>query len=124
MKYVLEVFKKYAVFTGRARRAEYWYFSLFITLISMTLNVAGKVVDDSFYVIDNILYLIIFIPGLAVGVRRLHDIGKSGWWMLLVLLPIIGWIWLIVLAVIDSTSGTNEYGPNPKGILDNKIGNI
>jgi uncharacterized membrane protein YhaH (DUF805 family) len=141
MKYVSEVFKKYAVFSGRATRAEYWYFSLFVSLVILALTIIQKalggsysiinVSGDSFFILVNIFYfieiifdLIVLIPGFTVGIRRLHDVGKSGWWTLLVLLPIIGWIWLLILAVTDSAPGTNKYGPNPKGILDNKIGNI
>ena len=80
------------------------------------LGVLSSMVSSSFSWLGNLYALAIFIPGLAVGVRRLHDIGKSGWMMLIILIPFIGWIWLLVLSVMDSQAGDNAYGPNPKGV--------
>jgi uncharacterized membrane protein YhaH (DUF805 family) len=105
------VLQKYADFTGRATRSEYWYFALGNLIINIVLSLFGYIGD----IVSGIYGLAVIIPGLAVGARRLHDTNKSGWWLLLVLIPIIGWIILIVWTVIDSDAGTNKYGPNPKG---------
>jgi uncharacterized membrane protein YhaH (DUF805 family) len=115
MNYYLEVLKKYTQFSGRAQRAEYWYFVLFNIIISIVLNIIGSMMGDSNGVIGMVYSLGVFLPGLAVLARRLHDIGKSGWMMLVALIPLIGWIWLLILLVTDSDAGENKYGPNPKG---------
>lgn len=110
--FYLTVWKKYAVFSGRAQRAEYWYFAAFNFIIYFILFFIS-----SFYFIRifYILYcLAVLIPGLAVAVRRLHDVGKSGWMVLASIIPLIGPIWLIVLMATDSNPGNNQYGPNPK----------
>ena len=119
MNWYLTVLKKYAVFSGRARRKEYWMFVLFniiFFIVAIILdNVLGTAIEDVGYGLFYILYaLAVIIPSLAVAVRRLHDIGKSGWWIFISLIPIIGGIWFIVLAATDSQAGENEYGPNPK----------
>ena len=119
MQWYLTVLKKYAVFSGRARRKEYWMFTLFNIIFSFVAaildNVLGTGFGDFGYGIIYLLYSIfVIIPGLAVSVRRLHDTGRSGWWLLISLIPLIGWIWLLVLMVTDSTPGENQYGPNPK----------
>jgi uncharacterized membrane protein YhaH (DUF805 family) len=121
MNWYLAVLKNYAGFSGRARRKEYWMFALFNTIffiVAMILdNVLGTAIEGVGYGLFYFLYtLAVLIPGLAVSVRRLHDIGKSGWMILIVLIPIIGWIWLLVLMVTDSNPGENQYGPNPKEI--------
>lgn len=120
MNWYLEVLKKYAEFSGRARRKEYWMFTLFNSLfliIAIILdNVLGTAIEDVGYGLLYFLYaLAVLVPGLAVSVRRLHDVGKSGWMILISLIPIIGAIWLLVLMVTDSNPGDNQYGPNPKG---------
>jgi len=119
MNWYLKVLKQYADFGGRARRKEYWMFVLFnviFAIVAMGLdNLLGISFGDIPYGPIYALYgLAVFIPGLAVVVRRLHDIGKSGWWILIGLIPIIGSIWILVLLVTDSESGTNKWGPNPK----------
>ncbi len=119
MNWYLKVLRQYADFTGRARRKEYWMFVLFniiFVIIAMILdNVLGLAWGELGYGPIYLLYaLFVFIPGLAVAVRRLHDINKSGWMILVSLIPIIGAIWLLVLFVMDGTPGTNQYGPNPK----------
>ena len=120
MNYYLSVLKKYATFKGRARRAEYWYFSLFnfiiIAIIQMSLILStGNNLLNTLYWILTFLYLILVItPGLAVSVRRMHDVGKSGWWLLITFIPLIGGVWFFVLTVLDSTLGENKYGANPK----------
>lgn len=121
MNWYLKVLKQYADFSGRARRKEYWMFVLFnmIFLIIATIldNVFGLTVGEQNFGVLYFLYaLVVLIPGLAVCVRRLHDVGKSGWMCLIGLIPIIGAIWLFVLIVTDSMPGENQYGPNPKEV--------
>lgn len=123
MNWYLKVLKQYADFDGRARRKEYWMFFLFhliVTIVAAVLdNLLGIAIDGIGYGALYFLYAFgTFVPGLAVSVRRLHDIGKSGWMMLVGLIPIIGSIWLIVLMCSEGTQGENEYGKNPKEILD------
>ncbi len=114
MHYYLDVLKKYAVFSGRSRRSEYWYFLLFNLIISIILNILISKVSSVFNFITIIYALATLIPSIAVSVRRMHDIGKSGWMVLINLIPIAGFIWFIILAATDSTPGDNEYGPNSK----------
>jgi uncharacterized membrane protein YhaH (DUF805 family) len=117
MKWYLVPWKKFAVFTGRARRSEYWTFAFINIVIGSILNYIPPMneVNGQIYSIWNSIFsLIIFIPSLAVLTRRLHDTGRSGWHFFWVFLPIIGWIVLIVFLVQDSKPGDNEYGPNPK----------
>jgi len=120
MNWYLKVLRQYADFEGRARRKEYWMFILFNTIfwiIAIALDNIFKITisDDLFYGPFYILYaLAVFIPGLAVSVRRLHDIGKSGWYYLIILIPLAGPIWFLVLVATDSDPGENEYGKNPK----------
>ncbi|MBO5815262.1 MAG: DUF805 domain-containing protein [Bacteroidales bacterium] len=112
-QYFVDVIRnKYADFNGRARRSEYWYFVLFNFLISMAVGlVAGLIGFDWLSYIYSIALL---VPGVAIGVRRLHDIGKSGWWLLISFVPLIGAIWLIILMVKEGNNGSNAYGPDPK----------
>jgi len=114
MNWYRTVLKKYAVFSGRAQRAEYWYFFLFNIIIAIALSIVGSLLGDEDGILNGLYALAILIPGLAVTVRRLHDIGKSGWMLLIGLIPVIGTIWLLVLMVTDSKPGDNKYGPNPK----------
>lgn len=119
MKWYLTVLKKYAEFGGRARRTEYWMFVLFNLIFAIAAmiidNVIGTAISGIGYGLFYILYcLAVLVPGLAVAVRRLHDVGKSGWMILIVLIPLVGAIWLLVLMVLDSDAGDNAYGPNPK----------
>ena len=111
----------YANFNGRARRSEYWYYTLFTIIVELVLTVIQKLTSGVPVVglIVNILIVIIglalFIPGLALCFRRLHDTGRSGIWILIGLIPLIGEIILIVFFVQDSQPGDNKYGANPKG---------
>ncbi len=119
MNWYVKVLKNYAVFSGRARRKEYWMFVLFnfiFSVIAIILdNILGLAFENVGYGPIYLLYsLAVFIPSLAVSVRRLHDIGKSGWFILISLIPFIGPIWLLVLMCTDSEPGENDYGPNPK----------
>ena len=121
MNYYLDVLKKYAVFTGRARRSEYWFFVLFNMIISFVLGFVDGMFGTkdpvtSLGLLGGLYSLAVLIPGLAVAVRRLLDVGKSGWMILVALIPLVGWIWLIVLFATDSVQGDNEYGSNPKAI--------
>lgn len=111
------VFSKYVDFDGRARRSEYWYFTLFIFILDAVLWLLGHLVSAKFgNTLMSLVSLAIFLPSLGVAVRRLHDIGKSGWWVLLII-TVIGSLLLIFWWVQDSQDGENEYGPNPKGVI-------
>lgn len=129
MEWYLKVIKNYVGFSGRARRKEYWMFALFNMIFLIIACVLDNVFGTTFkihsvfgsqnlpYGYFYLLYaLVVFLPGLAVAVRRLHDTGKSGWFMFIALIPIVGGIWLLILMCTDSTTGENEYGLNPKGI--------
>ena len=119
INHISEVFKKYAVFSGRATRAEYWYFMLFNLIVITLLEVASFFIEDKYLILSiiSVAYsLVVIIPSIAVFVRRMHDIGKSGWWWFICLIPVIGVIWFIILLVTDSEPGENKYGPNPKGV--------
>lgn len=109
---VKAVFNKYADFKGRARRSEYWYFTLFTGVVSAILGVIPKAGN----VLTIIFALAILVPGLAVSWRRMHDIGKSGLYNLIALIPLVGAIIVIIWCAKDSMPGANQYGENPKGI--------
>ena len=120
MKYYLLAFKNYAVFSGRSNRSEYWYFALFQFIFAVAAIILDVALGLSF---GNTPYgflymgyvLATLIPGLAVTVRRLHDIDKSGWWLFIVLIPVIGSIWLLVLLASEGTRGDNRFGADPNG---------
>ena len=112
MNWYLAVLKKYADFSGRARRKEFWMFVLFNFIIAVVLGVVDSMIGVP--VLGLIYTLGVLIPSLAVGARRLHDIGKTGWWQLIAFVPFIGVIVLIIFFVMDSNPGDNQYGPNPK----------
>ncbi|MGJ0490853.1 DUF805 domain-containing protein [Methylobacter sp.] len=120
MNWYLEAVKnKYAVFEGRAHRQEFWYFILFYFLIYLALSVVDQVtgtfnMETGAGLFSGIYALAMLVPSLAVGARRLHDTGRSGWWQLLMLIPILGGLILIFFFVLDSQPGDNQYGPNPK----------
>jgi len=115
MNWYLKVLNQYADFSGRARRTEYWMFVLFNIIFSVAATVLDVVVHIEIF---SLLYsLAVLVPGLAVSVRRLHDTGKSGWMILVALIPLVGAIWLIVLMATDSDPGENEYGSNPKELI-------
>ena len=109
---VISVFTNYANFKGRATRSEYWYFVLFNMVVSAVLS--GLAQASNGLAIISVLYsLAVFIPGLAVAVRRLHDVGKSGWWYFIVLVPCVGFIILLLDLIKESQAGDNQYGPYP-----------
>lgn len=119
MQWYLKVLRNYAEFQGRAHRTEYWMFVLINFLVVMALAfvdsmVLGMSEMGGYGVLSGLYTLGVFIPGLAVAVRRLHDTGRSGWWLLVGLIPVIGGLVLLVFMVLDSEEGANEYGPNPK----------
>ena len=121
MSWYLEVLKKYAVFSGRARRKEYWYFVLFNILASIVLGIIDGVTGcfnaaTGVGLLGGIYSLAMIIPSISVSVRRLHDTGRSGWWLLIGLIPLIGAIVLLVFMVRDSFPDDNEYGASPKGV--------
>lgn len=106
-------FAKYATFSGRANRPEYWYSTLFIFLANIISAIVDRVLiyDNFGYdLMSPIVTLVLFIPSLSVSVRRLHDIDRTGWWLLLGLIPILGWIVLIVFACQKGTAGANRFG--------------
>ncbi len=105
INYYASALKKYADFSGRARRCEYWYFFLGNLIISIILLILGNGMRTD--ILANIFSLATFVPSLAVGVRRMHDVGKSGWF---ILIPIYN----LILACTDGQVGPNEYGPDPK----------
>lgn len=114
---------KYTDFTGRSRRREYWGFFLFFNLISLGLLylvLVGSTISKETANVLSLPYwlfcLAFFLPQLAVTVRRLHDINKSGWWILVGLIPLVGGIWLIILLCTDGTPDENQFGPNPKNV--------
>ncbi len=112
MQHYIAALKKYAVFSGRSSRAEFWYFVLFNLIISILMSVISGVFGDSKNILGYLYSLAVLVPGLAVSVRRMHDIGKSGWMLLVVLIPLVGWIWLIVLYARKGDVGDNKYGPS------------
>lgn len=108
--------QKYADFSGRARRSEYWWFYLAVLIAYAVFEILAISTGlKVLFLLLAIVALALFIPTLAVSVRRLHDTGRSGWWVLIPILPIIGTIILIVFLATDSTPGDNQYGPSPKG---------
>lgn len=119
MNWYIDAWKNYANFQGRARRKAYWMFALFniiaIILLGVIEGVIGIRAHSGYGILSGLYSLAIILPGLAVAVRRLHDTGRSGWWLLIGLVPLVGPIVLLVFCVQDSQQGTNQYGPNPKG---------
>ncbi len=116
-----EVIRKYAVFSGRASRSEYWYFTLFFIIFSYALFGIDyyfdlTTPDSTLGLLSGIFSFALLIPSLGVGVRRLHDIGRSGWWLFIMLVPLVGFIVVLLWDIRDSQPGDNQYGPNPKGV--------
>lgn len=116
----LKVIRQYVDFSGRARRKEYWFFTLFTTLITLALLCVDALVlgyrfePGHFGILANLYGLALLLPSLAVVVRRLHDTNRSGWWILFNLVPLVGPITILVFMCLDSTPGANRFGPNPK----------
>jgi uncharacterized membrane protein YhaH (DUF805 family) len=119
--FLVVVKERYAQFSGRARRSEYWYYYLFYVLILVGLAVVDGITGTfnaatGVGLLSGVFGLAMLIPSLAVSVRRLHDTGRSGWWLLLALLPLIGAIVLLVFMLQNSAPGGNQYGANPKDV--------
>ncbi|MFG3404206.1 DUF805 domain-containing protein [Streptomyces sp. NPDC048142] len=112
MDWYLAVLKNYAGFSGRARRKEYWMFTLISVGISVVLSIIGGLIGADF--LSFIYSVAILVPTLAVGVRRLHDTGRSGWWLLIALIPLVGAIILIVFLASEGKPEANQHGVNPK----------
>ncbi len=123
---VRSVFQHYATFSGRARRAEYWWFVLFSVLMSLALGILDAAIFGAAWVghgmggmrtapsvFGGIFSLAILLPSLAVTIRRLHDVGRSGWWWWLWLLPVVGWLVLIYWMIREGDHGDNAFGPDP-----------
>jgi len=116
-EYLKVIRDNYANFNGRARRKEYWMFTLFHFLIIIALFILASVFESQWIaIIVVIYYLATIIPRIAVTIRRMHDVDKSGsgWWILIAFIPLVGIIWLIVLLATDGTRNDNEYGASPK----------
>jgi len=111
-------FAQYVGFSGRARRSEYWYFFLFNILVNIVASILDVAIGTNWGsgsgLISLIASLALLLPGLAVAFRRLHDTDRSGWWILIGLIPLVGFIVLLVFFVMDSTPGPNRFGPSPK----------
>ncbi len=112
-------FRKYVDFTGRAARSEYWWFTLFLILG----NLAATIIDtakfgvpaEQYGPLNSVFSLATLLPGIAVSVRRLHDVNRSGWWLLIMFIPLIGWLVLLFWEVSPGTPGANRFGPDPLG---------
>lgn len=121
MNWYLGVLKNYVGFSGRARRKEYWMFVWFNLLVSIVLYLADRMLgtldaETGVGILGGLYSLAVLLPTIAVAVRRLHDTGRSGWWLLIGFLPLIGAIVLLVFFVLDSEPGSNAHGPNPKQV--------
>lgn len=129
MEWYVEVLRKYAIFDGRARRKEYWMYTLFTILICVAYMIVATLAIALIGRSDNpagailiftplwLYCLATIVPGLAVTVRRLHDTGRSGWWILISFVPFVGGIILFVFTCLDSEPGPNLHGLNPKGVI-------
>lgn len=132
LEWMMLPYRRYAAFSGRSRRREYWLFVLFYFLVSAVVSaVFGKPVSQSGpfgfhygiwleqgspgYWVSSVFSVLSLIPSLAVQVRRLHDIDRSGWWMLAWFVPLLGWVVMLVFLCLDGTAGANRYGNDPKG---------
>ena len=109
---IKSVLTQYAGFSGRARRSEYWHFVLFNLLVTVVVTIIDIAIKSQ--ILGVLVSLALLLPGLAVAVRRLHDAGRSGWWMFIALIPLAGAIVLLVFVCKDSERGANRFGPSPK----------
>ncbi|MGW6275876.1 DUF805 domain-containing protein [Kribbella sp. NPDC055071] len=128
MQWFIDVItKRYAQFDGRARRKEFWMYVLFWFIGSVIFGILDQILGLDFKSgsgsnalraggwLEYIYYLVLLVPTIAVSVRRMHDKDRSGWWVLIWLIPCIGWIWFIVWQAQEGTPGDNRFGPDPKG---------
>ncbi len=119
MNWYLQVLQKYAVFNGRAQRKEYWFFTLFNVIFALILGFLDGLfgtldAQTGVGILGAIYALAVLLPGLSVTIRRLHDTDRSGWWVFIILIPIIGALALLVFMVLDSIPNDNRFGSNPK----------
>lgn len=119
MSWYLKALRQYADFRGRARRKEYWFFVLFNVLFAVAFGLVDMGLGlwdqaSGIGVLSGLYWLAVLLPGIAVSVRRLHDTGRSGWWLLIGFVPILGFLVLLVFFVLDGESGENAYGSNPR----------
>ncbi|HDO1383832.1 DUF805 domain-containing protein [Aeromonas veronii] len=114
MNWYISVLKQYAVFSGRARRTEYWMFVLCNVIVMLLLGMVDKMIGGDNELISSIYSLAVLLPSLAVAARRLHDTDRSAWWLLLGLIPIIGTLVLIYFMVCNGQQGPNRFGDDPK----------
>jgi uncharacterized membrane protein YhaH (DUF805 family) len=117
MNWYIEAWKKYAVFGGRSGRREYWYFALFHALAYIMLSIIAGILGKIGASLLSLYSVAVFLPGLAATIRRLHDTNRSGWWLLILLIPAIGPIALLVFLAQDSQENENQYGPRPQVVL-------
>lgn len=114
---IKSVITQFNNFHGRAQRSEFWWYNLFECVISFGLSIMGNVTGIKAFNIAILVFTVVFlVPGLAVCFRRMHDTGKSAWWLLPALIPIAGQIYMMLWFLKDSQPGENQYGPNPKGM--------
>ncbi|RIW34021.1 DUF805 domain-containing protein [Bacillus salacetis] len=113
MKWYWRVWRNYLFYEGRARRTEFWVFQFINLLVYWVLKFTESYKDWG-TLLTGIYGLLVFLPAITVSVRRLHDIGRSGWWILISFVPVVGTLVLFVFACLDSEEGSNRYGPNPK----------
>jgi uncharacterized membrane protein YhaH (DUF805 family) len=106
--------KNYAKFSGRASRSEFWFWQLFIVLAGIAAAVADAAIGSNGSVIASLWNLAVLIPSIAVAARRLHDIDRSGWWLLLFFVPLIGFVMLIIWWIGQGTPGYNRFGADPR----------
>ncbi|WP_251639318.1 DUF805 domain-containing protein [Sporosarcina sp. NCCP-2716] len=122
MEYIWAAFKRTFEIRGRSRRTEYWMYTLFISIIGVIFvivdGVMGWELDEDLGVTSAVFLLLTLITSVTVLIRRLHDTGRTGWWILLSFIPLVGSIVLFIFTVLDSTPGANKYGPNPKEYSD------
>lgn len=121
MQWYIQALKNSFNFSGRARRSEYWFFALFNFLVAVGLTIFDMMIGSfsdgsSFGLFSGLYTLLMIIPNLSLTFRRLHDIGRSAWWILFGMIPIIGAITLLVFMFLDSEPSENQYGPNPKAL--------
>ncbi|MDZ4136420.1 MAG: DUF805 domain-containing protein, partial [Paracoccaceae bacterium] len=112
---VRTVFSKFATVQGRAQRSEYWWFVLFSFIVSIILSLFDNAILGG-SLLGSLWSLAVLVPSICVGVRRLHDIGKSGWWLLIIFIPLIGLLVLIWFTATKGTPGPNQFGPDPLAI--------
>lgn len=134
MEWWLKCIKNYVNFEGRARRKEYWMFYLFNVIFILILSIIDRLLKTEYTIselfelkrgiFESIYLLFIILPNLAVAVRRLHDVGKSGFFILINFIPIAGQIWFIALLCTEGQEFTNEYGPDPKAITEIDLSSI